>query len=571
MRVLLHILTIGISVASLYGQDKIPREKLRRIDSFLQKYQGDRPGYALGLVDQGELIYSKGFGMANLEYGIPISDTTAFYIGSMAKQFTCAALLILESEGKLDFTQSIAHYLPDFPSYERNITVSQLIHHTSGIRETNSLQLFQGIDSKFEEVFSNEELYELIKSQRGLNFKPGTEFRYSSGGYIILTKIIEKLSGESLRSFLEKHVFGPLGMRNTLVCNDHNEIVPNRATSYWPIGDNKYERRVQVFDAYGDGGIITTVRDLAKWDQAFYNDILGVKDFAKKMYQKGRLENGKEIDYALALNVWKYKGQSIVQHNGGMLGFRVDLLRIPDSKTSIILLGNSAFLNPTWDALHIVDIIFTDVFKKGIERDPPNKKTLPNTYAPHPVSKAREGYYWTDEVNYYRRISLHKDSLFIDSGNIDERKYLQPISNNAYVLSESDGKTRYYFKQQSEANETLYIAYENVTRKFRKFDATPPKSLESLTKYVGTYKSQELNTDYSFFIENDRFFLRIESNPKIQLFPAPRNGKIVWNGEKMVWIGYGEIKFQIRPNGIVDGFVIGDQRVSGVYFTKSSQ
>ncbi|MEO1484554.1 MAG: serine hydrolase [Bacteroidota bacterium] len=565
----LFICVLGCLLISLSGagQQFNLKEKTETIDSLLS-IKGNKPGYALGLVKNDELVYSKGYGNANLDYNIPISDSTAFYIGSMAKQFTAAALLILQQEGKLDFKKEIIHYLPDFPKYDDDITVEHLVHHTSGIRETNSLQLFQGVNVKFEEVFTTDDLYQLIKKQKELNFIPGTEYRYSSGGYAVLAKIVEKVSNQPFRTFLRERIFKPLKMENTFVCDNHNEVVPNRAVSYWPIENGGYERRNQVFDAYGDGGIITTVQDLAKWDTAFYHDVLGVSDFSNKMYKKGTLQNGNTIDYALALNVWGYKGKQVVQHNGGMLGFRVDMVRFPDEKVTIILLGNSAYLNPTGDALKIADVLLEGTFDK--ER--PQESSEPREYVkdvqvPKSISEARVGYYWTDETNYYRRISFQNDSLFLDAGNILERSYLKAISQNEYVLHGSNGATRVLFQTEND-KPSLNIHFGTVKRSFRKFDAAPPQSLEELDKYVGVYESEELGTTYTFFKHEDELYLKINRNTPTQVYPLETDSRMVWNGKKMLWIGFGEIKFDVDTE-TVKGFTIGDQRVSDVYFKKT--
>ncbi len=567
MKYIFYIITFFVIMTSCYAQRSISRDRQETIDSLLQKHNGYRPGYALGIVQNGKLVYSKGYGKANLDYGIPITDSTAFYIGSMAKQFTAAALLILEAEEKLDFKKPVTEYLPDFPTYREEITVEHLIHHTSGIRETNSLQLFKGIDREFEEVFSTDDLYELIKTQKALNFQPGLEFRYSSGGYAVLAKIIEKVSGQSLRTFLAEHIFEPLGMNDTIVCDNHNEIVPNRAVSYWPIDEEKFERRSQVFDAYGDGGIITTVQDLVKWDQAFYKDLLGIKDFAAKMYQKGVLNGGSKIDYARALNVWEYKGQKVVQHNGGMLGFRVDMARFPEQKTSIILLGNSAYLYSTWDALKIAEIVLEGVFESEVEESETLQKTLETVDIPKAISKEREGFYWTDQTNYYRRISYNNDSLFLDSGNLEQKQFLRPISQNEYVLHGSNGTTRLYFASKK-SKTPLRIDFGGVRRDFRKFDATPPQDLNELIGYFGVYQSEELNATYSFFAKKEKLYMQINSNQPMQVYPVEANSNVVWNGKQMLWIGFGEIKFDIDGQGLVNGFIIGDQRVGGVPFTK---
>lgn len=560
-RILISILSCYLMMAACSQKEAISTQKRKKIDALLEGNQGSRPGYALGIVQNGELVYSMGYGKSNLDYDLPITDTTSFYIGSMAKQFTAAVLLILESEGKIDLNEPLRSYFKELPIYDNEITINHLIHHTSGIRETNSLQLFEGIDRKFEETFNTEDLIDLILKQKELNFNPGSEYRYSSGGYALLAKIIEMIENKPFRQSLEERIFYPLGMKNTFVSDNHNEVVPNRAVSYWPISGGKFERRSQLFDAYGDGGIITTVKDLAKWDGAFYKDVLGVPQFSKKMYQKYTLKNGDTIDYARALNVWNYKGAKVVQHNGGMLGFRVDMVRFPKYKTSIILLGNSAFLDPTGDALKIAEILLEDTFDFKIKEKPLKEKSAIQLTKKELTHKT--GVYWTDQTNYWRRISISNDSLFLDGGNLNEKQYLIPISKNRFCV---------------ESNPNLYLDFEpahklrlqarSIVRTFRRFDPTPPSKIEEVEPYTGTYTSKELSSTYHIFKEENRLFLSINNKRDIQIFPQRQQGEVIWNGSKMLWIGFAEIKFDFGDKGIVQGFTIGDSRVSGVKFNK---
>lgn len=564
MKVIYSILTLLIFI-SCSEEKSFSESEFEKVDEFLNQFEGNRPGYALGIIKDGKLIYSKGYGLANLDYGITISDSSAFYIGSMAKQFTAAALLILESEGKIDLNASVRDYLPEFPNYDQEITINNLIHHTSGIRETNSLQLFQGIDRKFEEPFHTDDLFNLVLAQKELNFLPGHEYRYSSGGYAVLAKIVEQISGHSFRDFARTKIFEPLDMTSTIVSDNHNEIIPNRADSYWPVSENKYERRSQVFDAYGDGGIITTVRDLAHWDKAFYADLLGVENFAEKMYQKSRLNNGDTIDYARALNVWEYNGQKVVQHNGGMLGFRVDMVRFPELSTTIILLGNSAYLDPTGDALKIAEILMNNSFKDKKPSD--TEQETSTVKVPSYILSKFSGYYWTDQTNYFRRVTLQNDSLFLDSGNPDHKDYLIPISQKEFVVQGSIPSTRLRFNTD---DADLIINFGNLKRFFRKFDPSQPKSIDEIMSYLGVYTSEELKSSYQIFRENDVIFLEINKNEPRQIFPLQEESEMVWNGNKMLWIGFGELKFDFDENDNVQGFTIGDGRVSGVKFEKQA-
>lgn len=567
MKKLLPILVILLTFSACDKQaNNEVIDKTARIDSLFSIQDRIAPGYALGIVDNGVLVVAKDYGYANLEHRIPLSDSSAIYIGSMAKQFTTAALLILESQGKIDLNNTINTYLTDFPVYDEPITINHLIHHTSGIRETNSLQLFQGVNIKFEEFFDTDDLYQLIVQQRGLNFQPGQEFRYSSGGYAVLAKIVEQISGQEFRTFVEENIFDPLGMTKTLVSDDHNEIIPNRAASYWPVDENRYERRSLVFDAYGDGGIITTVKDLAKWDRAFYQDLLGVENFADKMYQKGKLNNGDEVEYARALQVRKYKGQTMITHNGGMLGFRVDMVRFPEVKTSFILLGNSAFLDPTGDILKIADIWLQEELSEKLPDS--NQQNKPEAVlVDSKTMQSYQGYYWTDQANYYRRVTYRNDSLFLDSGNPDYATYLSPISENTFELNDYFVPAKLTFTPGNVGKE-LSAHFGQVERTFRKYDPTPPTDVRELRKYIGIYHSDEINTNYEISEQSGVIQLKIGNNKPVQIFPVSENSRVVWNSKKMVWIGFGEVKFNFDKENQVTGLTIGDGRVSGVEFVK---
>lgn len=550
------VLLLGFFSLSGTCQRTTLEEKLKSLNQLLKPYDTLGPGYSIGIIKDGELIYSKGYGYANLDYNIPISDSSIFYIGSMAKQFTAAALLILEEEGKLDFKKEVRDYLPEFPEYDWPIRVEHLVHHTSGIRETNSLQLFQGIDLKFEEVFDTHDLFDLVLSQKELNFRPGEQFRYSSGGYAVLAKIVERISGSNFREFLEERIFDPLGMQNTFVSDDHNEIVKNRVTSYWPVGDT-WERRNMVFDAYGDGGIMTSVVDLAKWDGAFYHDLLGVKDFAQKMYMKGVLDNGNKIDYARALQVMKHKGHKMITHNGGMLGFRVDMIRFPKERLSVIALGNSAFMDPTWQvAVKIADLFLEpkDITSEA-ELGGEDKEIIN-------VKKVRSiiGKYFFDDLNNWKEFTIKNDTLFMN-----EKVPLRPLSKNEFMTTLFGLSTSIKFNRDST------ITMEDRFRSIQgyKFDDTPPSAIDDIKKYIGGYRSSELNADHQIYQQGERLMPRIADNDPMIIYPDPTDKRINWNSKDKVWIGNGMVKFVFDKSTRVKGYYIGDSRVNGVYFEKT--
>lgn len=520
------------------------------------KHYKNGPGCAIGVVKDGELIFSKGYGYANMDYNIPNTPDSKFYIGSMAKQFCGAALLKLESEGKVNFNRPITDYLPDFPTYGEPITVNHIIHHTSGIRGTSSMQLIAGIKSDFEDFFTANHQYEMIKNQKELNFGPGTEFRYSSGGYIVLAKLVEALSGQCFREYLDEHIFQPLGMKNTFVIDNHREIVKDRVISYFPLG-NTFERRSLIFDGMGDGSILTTVNDLLLWDSAFYDDLLGIPNFAERMYEEGKVPIGENKYYGMALETSVYKGYKSVSHNGGMLGFRADLIRFPGEKLSVIVLANHANLHSSHEALQIADLFL-------------KKRTLPDDFdkqQPYPNIERAEGEqlvgkYFSHAINSWRRISYENDTLYYDSGNENHRTPLRKTSDSTYIIDAFDPSATLTFSQNQ-----LNLNYGWVTYDFERFDDTQP-SWQDLQVYLGTYYSAELATRYEIFEEMNQIFVRINTNEPFVIFPNPLDARINWNSKSMVWLGYAMMKFKFNNNAEVSGFSIGDNRVGGIWFSK---
>ena len=277
------------------------------------------PGCALGVVEDGEFIYERGYGFANLDWGIPSATDTVFYVGSVSKQFTAAVIALLAEEGAVDLDENIREYFPEIPKYVRPITVRHLVHHTSGLRDIYTLMSLAGI--RLEDVFTDEQAIELIAAQRETNFEPGSEYLYSNSGYFLLAQLVERASGKTLREFAEERIFAPLGMEDTHFHDRPSHIVDRRAISYQDsdVDFDNYiatgHREFQVsylgnFDKVGAGGLYTTVRDLLLWDRNFYSGDVGAKPFLDLIHTRGVLNDGSEITYAFGLTVDEYRGSN---------------------------------------------------------------------------------------------------------------------------------------------------------------------------------------------------------------------------------------------------------------------
>jgi len=271
------------------------------------------PGCALAVARGGKIVYKKGYGLANIEEGVPITPQTVFDIGSTSKQFTSASILLLEKQGKLSVQDDVRKYLPEIPDYGHKITILHLLNHTSGLRDYLTLFDLAGVNT--DSVTTDDDALAIIARQKALNFEPGSDWLYSNSGFFLLSVIVKRVSGKSLREFAAENIFEPLEMKHTVFRNEHTQLVPNRALAYDPK-EGGYVLNVSYFEQTGDGAVHTSVEDLLKWDENFYSGKLGGEAFLNEIQEPGKLNSGKTLDYAKGLFVGRYRGLRFVDHGG---------------------------------------------------------------------------------------------------------------------------------------------------------------------------------------------------------------------------------------------------------------
>ena len=303
----------------------------------------DTPGCSIAVVKDGTIIYSGGFGMANLDHSIPNAADTVFRIASVSKHITASCMLLLEDEGLLTLDSDIRKWLPEIPEYDETITIRHLLHHTSGLRDYTSLMPLLVIGD--EDLFTGQQTIDLIARQKGLNFSPGEKHSYCNSGYFLLSVICQRASGKTLRQYADEKIFSPLGMTSSHYHDNHLEVTPKRATGYAPIGKGKYRIHETVLDHVGDGGVFTTVEDLATWTTALGDGRLAA-NLLQRLQQKFTLKDGEVLDYCLGVVDTSFRGQRMLQHGGGWVGFRTSLAAFPEQGIVIICLGNCSAFNP---------------------------------------------------------------------------------------------------------------------------------------------------------------------------------------------------------------------------------
>ncbi|MCC5907912.1 MAG: serine hydrolase [Balneolaceae bacterium] len=332
-----------------------------QIDEIFEEFdQPQTPGCAVGINQNGETIFKKGYGTANLDYGIPITPDSRFMIASISKQFAAAALLMLEQEGNLDLDEDLRSHIPEISQFDHPITARQLIHHTSGIRDIYNLLIIADIG--LDNTTTSQQALELLSHQQKLNFDPGTQHLYSNMAYFLISVIVEKFSGLSLREYSHKHFFEPIGMDATHWHDDTEEIVSGRVISYLSTNDGPGMFYRGNMDRVGARGLFTTISDFAKWDLNFNENRSNLENFTSKMIQPGYTTETDSINYASGLRLGKYKSLYTLGHGGNYMGFRSHYMRFPGHDLGIFVFCNMSNINPADYTLEVADLYLKDIF-----------------------------------------------------------------------------------------------------------------------------------------------------------------------------------------------------------------
>jgi CubicO group peptidase (beta-lactamase class C family) len=333
-----------------------------RIDSVFSRFTPETPGCAAGVYQNGRVAFAKGYGSSNIEYGVPITPRTPFIMGSVSKQFTAAAIALLVLDGRIRLDDDVHKYVPELPDYGKKITIDQLVHHTSGLRDFWSLVDASGM--RQDDGYTVADVVKLASRQRHLNFDPGAEYNYSNTGYVLLGVIVQRASGKSLREFAAERIFQPLGMTVSHFHDDHNQPVPGRAIAYSPASGGGWKINVWNNDIVGQGGLMTTLEELQRWDENFYTGTVGGRSLLSRQLERGVLNDGKQIAYAFGLEIGEYRGLPMVEHSGSTGGYRTDLTRFPEQHTSVATICNVSNADAVGLAHRVADVVLGPRFTK---------------------------------------------------------------------------------------------------------------------------------------------------------------------------------------------------------------
>lgn len=530
------------------------------------------PGCALGVYRDGKIAYAKGYGLADIEGGVPIAPQSVFDIGSTSKQFTASSILLLEKQHKLRLDDDIHTYIPELPDYGHKITILHLLNHTSGVRDYLSLFSLAGVN--LDGVTTDDDGLAIIARQKALNFPPGSDFLYSNSGFFLLSVIVKRVSGKTLREFAVENIFQALGMTHTTYRDDHTMLIPNRALAYALGEKGSYKLRVSYFEQLGDGAVHTSVEDLQKWDENFYSAQLGGKDFLGEIQEQGKLSSGKTLEYAKGLVIGEHRGLHTVRHGGAWGGYRAELLRFPEQHFSVACLCNVGNANPERRANEVAEIYLGGIMKP---KESVAAGSVPNT--PSGVSLSDEqlrplvGTYRNSAKGTIARTSIKEGKLHL--GIYGQSVGLRAVNATEFVPVTILVDAKINFEAPASGKSRLMkISGEGPLA--GTFEAIAPStpSAADLAVYAGSYASDELGVVYRLVVTDGKLrlaaisdiagFPRAASLPLTELQPTIADG-FELNSTPVT------LQFSRGVGGTVTGFTLDAGRTRGMLFTRTSQ
>ena len=547
---------IGLALPALGAQQAgvtaLPDSIVARVDRAFATLGGkEAPGCAIGLSQDGQPVLTRAYGMANLEYGVPNTPETIFETGSVAKQFTAAAMVLLAQDGKLSLDDDIRKHLPEVPDFGVKITIRNLLTHTSGLRDQWGLLGLKGMGPGTQ-VHSLATILDLVQHQKRLNFDPGSEYLYSNTGYALAAIIVQRASGTSLAKFSDERLFKPIGMTNTQWRDDFTRIVKNRATAYDGTVQRGFRTNMPFTNVYGNGGLLTTVGDLLKWNVFLDNPTIlpGGATLVETLQTRMTLTSGRTIAYALGVSVGSTDGIREVTHSGSTAGYSTWLARYPERKVSVAVLCNTANASPTG-----YGNAATTLLLGRVPRAPATESGDGQAVLPADQLQRYAGLFRSPATQLVVRTAVKNGTLVTQ---MPTTLTLSQTGRDRFRVP-GQGELTYHFRGDTLAALTM-VSGEDTTA-FDIMSVASPSPRE-LAEYAGSYWSDELETRVTFEVQDTVLVARQRPADQATLRPTFRDA--------FVGPGLGTVVFTRDAGGKVTGFGVWAGRVRNVEFRKEN-
>ena len=557
IRVLSILTLIVIFSINLFSQN-LPDSTIKKIDNLFKTWDNNySPGCIIGIIRNDSLIYSKGYGMANLEFGAPITTETVFHMASVSKQFTAYSIILLANRGKLKLDDDIHKYLSWFPDLKEKITINNLLNHTSGIRDQWQLMDISG--TRYSDIITQEHVVSILSNQKALNFKPGEQYMYSNSGFTLLAEIVKSVTGQTLRQFADSAIFKPLGMTKSFFRDDNSEIIKNRAASYRRLDKTHFANSVFNNSSVGATNLSTTIDDMSKWVSNFYYTKAGNQNDINLLTQKGKLNNGKELNYAAGIVSGTYKGWREFAHAGGDAGYRTYITVFPDLKMGFLVFANVPEVGTSQKAHQLADLFISDT--SGL-KNPPQKIDS---------SKA-----FLKDASIIKKIAgdyIGEDGLQIHFFDMANKFYLSSDAFGDSLLLFQEDQTTFSFIDRTDVrflftNSTikpaLTVSYsKNEFFLFTKYKKDEIWADATLKEYTGTYYCPELQCRYDILLKDHHLVIKNIKYPETPVtFAGPNH---LFTGLS----GMNHLMMIRNKEKVITGFEVNSNRVMHLRFDKT--
>ncbi|CAN5304652.1 hypothetical protein BH20ACI2_BH20ACI2_25750 [soil metagenome] len=538
------VLLLGSTLlAQIPDKVKVVAGAERAFEKVAKAQVSSGPGCAVGVSLNGESVFEKAFGLAEMEHNIPNTPQTIFESGSVAKQFTAAALVLLEQEGKLKLDDPVRKYIPELPVYGAPLTIRHLLNHTAGLRDWGSVMSLTGA-GRGDRVVSQALAIDVILRQKSLDFTPGAEYSYSNSGYQLAAEVVERITKQMFPAFTEERFFKPLGMTKTSWRDNYQRLVPGRAQGYSRQGENApWRLNMPFMNVYGNGGMLTTVGDWLKWNAMLDSRSMGAP-LVQALETQGILNNGRKIPYALGLVVDEYNGMKHVSHGGATAGYQTFLARYPDQKVSVAVLCNGTSPSAGSLAAAITD----EIFGPG-----PSPAAQPEGMEGAPPDLQKYAGLWRDEKTRNPVRTVFENGV-LRIGNTP----LRLLKDGTF--QGGSGPVRYTFKLDKDGNRA--VAERNldgeVTRAIAETAWTPTAA--DLNSFGGDWLSEEASATFKFVVDGDMAFITQRPTTRLPLQPLYKDHFSAPGGQ-VIW-------FTRDASGKVDRLHVGGSRMRDMPFER---
>jgi CubicO group peptidase (beta-lactamase class C family) len=538
-----------------------------RVDQLMAHVdRDDVPGGVVAVVRNGEMIFSRAYGMADLTHGAPFRVSTPTNIGSTSKQFTGFALTLLDARGELSLEDDVRKHIPELPDFGPVITIRHLLSHTTGYREFVNLLALGGIRVLEGDYIDPAEIITVVQRQPELQNEPGAEFNYNNTAFGLATVVVERVTGQPFPTWMEENVFGPLGMHDSRVRSDPGEVIPGRARGYV---QNKEEGWREVRDlgaSMGAGGIYTTVEDLARWVANFETGKVGGPDIFERITTRNILTNGDTTSYGFGLFIDEYRGLARVHHGGNDVAHRSMLRYFPELRAGVVVQSNNATFNNGGIADQVVDLFFGDSMENAsaaedaVADGPEATPFDPDAFEPETFD-AFAGRYALDEAPAMILRFWREDDRLLTEVTGQEPTELAPTSDSTFALEGVEAQVTFRRDEDGEVSLTLH---QNGDHSAQRLEGTAwDPSQAELAAYTGRFYSTELETFYEVALEDDGLVLRQRRfADDVELRPGQQEDAFTGG------FPVTEVAFERDDAGTVTGLRAGNGRSRDVWFER---